>query len=221
MFSSRRSTIDRLRAVLSKNIIGDELEMGSDLYTIPNLLTTARIVLIVPFLITIVDGRFTAALFLFAIAGLTDVADGYIARKLGQQSAVGRVMDPIADKLLTTTGFVAMAFPHPGFASIPLWLAIGVVLRDLIILAGSAVIYLRRGFTEFKPLLVGKVNTLLEVALIVVFLATNRLGKLTELLPLLYVTVAVSIVVSGVGYLIRGIEIIRVAVEGPTKQSRR
>lgn len=198
-----------LRAGRSKNIIGGQHQMRSDLFTVPNLLTAARIVLIVPFVITILEGRLTTALFLFAIAGLTDVADGYVARRFKQQSAVGLVLDPIADKLLTTTGFVAMAFPHPGLASIPLWLVVGVVLRDLIILAGSAIIYLKFRFTQFQPMVVGKVNTLLEVALIVIFLATNTLSMLTSLLPALYVIVAISVLVSGTAYAVRGIGMVR------------
>lgn len=188
--------------------------MRSDFYTIPNLLTIIRIVLIVPFVVTIVEGSFTTALFLFAIAGVTDFADGYVARRFGQQSTVGLVLDPIADKLLTATAFVALALPHPGFPSIPVWLAIAVVARDLIILLGSAAIYMKVGFTRFHPLFVGKVNTALELALIVAFLATNILGVLTELLPLLYVIVAVSVAVSGIGYLLRGIRVLRAPRKG-------
>lgn len=183
--------------------------MRADLYTIPNLLSTVRILMIVPFVITIIEGRFTAALFIFGGAGLTDFADGYIARRFNQQSAFGLLIDPVADKLLTTAGFVAMALPHPGFPSVPLWLAAVVVLRDMIILLGSALVYLIRGFKQFRPSLVGKVNTLLEMALIVIFLATNTMGLLTEVLPSLYVIVAVSVVTSGAGYLFQGIAILR------------
>lgn len=181
---------------------------GSRWWTAANLLTAFRIVLTLPFLYLIKEGRFGLALLVFFVASVTDFADGYVARKFNQQSSLGRVLDPLADKLLTTSSFIVMALPHEGFPSIPVWVAVAVIARDAIILFGSLVVYLVTGFKEFKPTLLGKVNTFLELGLIVVFLAFYTSGQLIFLLPLCYAIVITSVVSSGVEYLKRGISIL-------------
>lgn len=181
---------------------------GSSMWTAANLLTVFRIALTVPFLYLIQEGRFGLALLVFFVASVTDFADGYVARKFSQQSSLGRVLDPLADKLLTTASFIVMALPHRGFDSVPVWLAVSVVARDLIIVLGSLVVYLLAGFKEFKPTLLGKVNTFLELGLIVVFLAFHLTEQLIFLLPLCYGIVITSVVLSGGEYLKQGINII-------------
>jgi cardiolipin synthase len=181
---------------------------GSGLWTAANLLTIFRIALTLPFLYLIKEGRFGLALLVFFIASVTDFADGYVARKFNQQSAVGRFLDPLADKLLLTASFIVMALPHKNFPSIPIWLAWAVVARDVIILLGSLVVYYLTGFKEFKPTLLGKVNTFLELGLIVVFLAFYTTGQLIFLLPLCYGIVISSVVLSGGEYVILGINIL-------------
>jgi cardiolipin synthase (CMP-forming) len=181
---------------------------GSRFWTAANLLTLIRIALTLPFLYLIKEGRFGYALLIFFIASVTDFADGYVARKFNQQSSLGRILDPLADKLLTTASFIVMALPHMGFPSIPVWLAVAVVARDLVILLGSVAVYLATGFKEFKPTLLGKVNTFLELGLIVVFLAFYTTGQLIFLLPLCYAIVITSVVLSGLEYVIQGIVIL-------------
>ena len=181
---------------------------GSRLWTAANLLTVFRIALTLPFLYLIREGRFGLALLVFFVASVTDFADGYVARKFNQQSALGRFLDPLADKLLTTASFVVMALPHEGFPSIPIWIAAAVVARDAIILLGSLVVYLLTRFKAFKPTLLGKVNTFLELGLIVVFLAFYTSGQLIFLLPLCYAIVISSVVLSGGEYVIQGVNIL-------------
>ena len=178
------------------------------MWTVANLLTLFRIALTLPFLYLIRGGHFGFALLVFFIASVTDFADGYVARKFNQQSSLGRILDPLADKLLTTASFIVMALPHEGFPSIPIWLAVSVVARDLIILLGSLAVYLVTRFKEFKPTILGKVNTFLELGLIVVFLAFHTTGQLIFLLPLCYAIVITSVVLSGIEYLIQGIAIL-------------
>ena len=191
---------------------GESLEppAGSiGVWTVPNILTVFRIVLTLPFLYLVNQGRFGYALLVFFAASVTDFIDGYIARKFKQQSKLGRFLDPLADKLLTTTGFVVMAIPHPGFPSIPVWLAVAVVARDLLILVGSLVVYLVTKFKDFKPTLLGKINTLVELGLIVWFLVFHTTGYLIFLLPSLYAIVIASLVLSGGEYVLEGIRILR------------
>lgn len=165
--------------------------------------------LIVPFLFFINAGFFGRALLVFFIASVTDFADGYIARKLKQQTRLGRVLDPIADKLLTTASFVVMALPHENFASIPLWLAVAVVGRDVLIVLGAFVVTRLTSFRDFKPTLLGKINTLVELGLIVWFLVFHTTGRLIFLLPFLYTIVIASVIASGAEYVGQGFGILR------------
>ena len=177
--------------------------------TIPNLLTLFRILLTLPFLYFVNEGRFGIALSVFFLASLTDFADGFLARRLKQQSNLGRFLDPLADKLLITAAFVVMAVPHAGFASIPVWLAIVVVGRDAVIVLGALIVYSITKFKVFTPTLLGKINTFIELGLIVWFLVFHSTGRLVFLLPFMYAIVAVSVALSGTEYLIRGANILR------------
>jgi cardiolipin synthase len=173
-----------------------------------NLLTIFRILLIAPFLYFINQGRFGTALLLFFIASLTDFFDGFVARKFNQQSKLGQMLDPLADKILTTASFIVMALPHPNFPSIPVWLAVAVIGRDAVILLGSWIVYAMTKFKEFKPTTSGKVNTFLELGLIVWFLWFNWMDRFTIILPLCYFIVLGSVLVSGASYLVQGVQII-------------
>lgn len=176
----------------------------SRIWTPANILTAFRIVLTLPFLYMVKQGRFGTALLVFFIASLTDFFDGFIARKFNQQSSLGRFLDPLADKLLTTATYIVMAIPHEGFPSIPVWLAIAVVGRDIVILIGSLLVYLITRFKGFKPTLLGKLNTFVELGLIVWFLVFNTTGEFTYLLAGMYAVVVVSILGSGLEYVIQG-----------------
>ncbi len=194
---------------------GQEQKTAAKVWTIANLLTFLRIALMIPFLYLIKEGGFGSALLVFFIASVTDFADGYVARRFNQQSALGRFLDPLADKLLTTASFIVMALPHEGFPSIPVWLAVAVIVRDVIILIGSLVVYLTTKFKDFKPTMFGKINTFLELGLIVVFLAFHYFEVLRFLLPLCYGIVITSVVVSGIEYIVQGIRILKSRREQP------
>ena len=180
----------------------------SRIWTPANILTIFRIVLTLPFLYLVKQGRFGTALLVFFIASLTDYFDGFVARRFNQQSPLGRFLDPLADKLLTTATYIVMAIPHDGFPSIPFWLAASVVGRDIVILFGSLLVYLITRYKGFKPTLLGKVNTFVELGLIVWFLVFNTTGEFTYLLPGMYAVVIVSILGSGLEYLIQGWRIV-------------
>ncbi|SRR6266404_2176807 len=202
MTSAKRSpTID------GSSASGDAEKIGW--WTVPNLLTLFRILLTLPFLYFVNEGRFGIALAVFFLASLTDFADGFLARRLKQQSSLGQFLDPLADKLLITAAFVVMAVPHAGFASIPVWLAIVVVGRDAVIVLGAVLVYSITKFSEFTPTLLGKINTFTELGLIVWFLVFHTTGRLIFLLPLMYAIVAASVALSGTEYLIRGANILR------------
>ena len=120
--------------------------------TIPNLLSILRMGLIPWFVISVLDGDATRALWIFAIAGVTDALDGFIARFWRQQSALGAYLDPLADKLLLVTAYVMLAIPNLriGFV-IPAWVTALVITRDVVIVVVALVLHLAVGISRFPP----------------------------------------------------------------------
>jgi cardiolipin synthase len=139
--------------------------------TAPNLLTLLRICL-APFLVAgILEGNYRLSLGLFLAAGLTDALDGALARMLEQRSRLGEYLDPVADKLLLSTLFLVLT--HRGL--IPATVTALVFGRDVGILAVAAILYAAVGRREFNPSILGKANTLVQVAAV----ATVLLHELT------------------------------------------
>ena len=100
---------------------------------LPNAISIMRIILILPILVLFVNNEFGWALVLFGIAGLSDGIDGWLAKTYGWQSRLGGFLDPAGDKLLVAWSFGTLAY----LGHIPVWLAVIVILRDVIIVAGS------------------------------------------------------------------------------------
>lgn len=103
---------------------------------------------------------------MFIIACATDALDGFVARKLGQRTDFGSYIDPIADKLLLMSGFLSLSFMSnlPEQMRIPAWVTITVISRDVVIVIGSTLIFLSKGALKAKPLLVGKITTVAQMA---------------------------------------------------------
>lgn len=174
--------------------------MTGRLLTIPNLLTLARGLASIPVFYAVSHARFGLALLIVFLAGLTDGVDGIVARRTGQTSDYGRLLDPIADKTLLVTTFVAITLPGNGFEPLPLWVTSLAILRDVGIVIAGAGIYFATGFSGFTPTFLGKLNTCFELGLVVLFLVT-RASNLPELLLTvgIYATAAL-IVASSVHY---------------------
>ena len=132
-----------------------------------NQLTLLRLVFIPFVVLSILYGRYETALVLVLIAGLTDGMDGLVARRLGQQTTLGKFLDPIADKLLLNSSFIALA----ATGELPLWLVILVFSRDMIIVTTSLVMLLATSHRPFAPSLYGKASTFAQVATILFALA--------------------------------------------------
>ena len=141
----------------------------SQLATIPNLLTIARL-LLAPFACrAILNGRHTAALVLFACAALTDGLDGMLARHYGQTTSAGALLDPIADKLLLSGVYVSLAIA----GSVPWWLVIVVLGRDVFLLASSGIVLLFTDLRRFQPSVWGKISTLVQIVCAVAWMLQN------------------------------------------------
>lgn len=134
--------------------------MLRQLRSFPNLLTLLRLSFI-PFVVSsILEGRYLIALILFVLAGISDALDGVLARSLGQRTKLGEYLDPIADKLLLSTLFLVLAVSH----AIPWRVTVIVFGRDIIILVVCTLVYATTPLRDFSPTLLGKANTVAQIA---------------------------------------------------------
>jgi cardiolipin synthase len=166
-----------------------------------NIITTLRLLLLPVFLTLLVYHRPGRALAVLVLAALSDALDGLVARWLDQKTAIGSFLDPLADKLLSISGFVALAFLGP----IPAWFVIVVISRDVIISLGSLVLYLHDGKLEIAPSLVGKTAMLLQFGTLVMTLVLQLTGGGRRFWSGLLVATATLTVASGIQYLWRGL----------------
>lgn len=182
--------------------------------TIPNLLTFLRIALIPVFAIMLVYHREGWALIVFTIAGISDGIDGFLARRFGQESELGTIIDPIADKLLMTTAFVMLTLPSvmgtPRHLPVPFWVTATVIGRDIAIVAIAGAINVMTGFRGFKPSWLGKASTFVQVVGVILILIAAVFPQLQGFyLPTVYTTVAALAVFSGFHYIFHVAKLMR------------
>lgn len=187
--------------------------------TIPNWITLFRILLIPVFVTsaiyygrslqagTPVEWQRWTAVAAFMVAALSDGVDGFIARRYNLGSALGRVLDPIADKGLMQAAILTLSFSDWHF-QLPIWFAVLVITRDVVILVGVAVLHHLMGRVEIRPSLIGKVCTFAQMFSICWILFLPR-----DLPAVLYMTpvwiTATLTVLSGVDYIFEGVRRVR------------
>jgi cardiolipin synthase len=148
--------------------------------------------------------RFTA-IAIFLLAAVSDGLDGYVARRYNQRSALGVILDPIADKGLLLAGIITLSISNwsddPDYGRFPAWFPVLVITRDVVILVGSAVLHLLNGKVQVKPSWTGKVATVLQMAAIAWVMLQIRI------LPLIYVVIAAGVftLISGIIYVMDGV----------------
>ncbi|MCW3473168.1 CDP-alcohol phosphatidyltransferase family protein [Limobrevibacterium gyesilva] len=163
---------------------------------LPNAITFARLCAVPVAVWLVLHQDFMAAFWLFIAAGASDAIDGWLARRRGP-SYVGALLDPVADKALLVTMYVALAVVHV----LPDWLAILVVFRDVVIVGGVLVLYLLGQPPVMRPLLISKVNTALQLFVVAVALLLAGLGQAApRVMTVLVWAVVVSTVASGAAY---------------------
>lgn len=129
-------------------------EIGSAVWTIPNILSMLRLALVPVFLVLIVRGEYIAALIVLIVASLTDLLDGYLARRLGQITRLGQLLDPAADRLYIFAALVGLAAQQ----LVPWWIVIVIVARDVFLLV-LGVVLANHGFGPLPVHQLGKVAT--------------------------------------------------------------
>ena len=147
------------------------------------------------------DNLFLAVLplVIFITAVMTDVADGFIARRYAQSTRVGAVLDPLADKFLLVVAFIALTFsgtilPH---LRIPAWVLIVVISRDIFILIGASLVYTLFEYIEFRPSALGKITTFLQMMTVISVLLRFEYSYV------IWSSAAIFTVLSGIDYLMR------------------
>lgn len=174
--------------------------LGKNYLNCPNLLTTGRILAAPVVICCLYKHHNVLAFWIFFIAGITDWLDGLSARYYQQESLFGQLFDPLADKVL----IVSVSWALSVFHRLPWWLSIPIVSRDILILIGSTIVWLKKLPLSLKPLLISKVNTCLQILLCFVILAhvyipSDSLGVKSFLNGLFYATLLTTIL-SGFAY---------------------
>ena len=184
-------------------------ERRREIWTLPNLLTLLRVLLIPVFLWLMILGQTRGAFAVFLLAGMTDFLDGMAARLWRQSSKIGLWLDPAADKLLLTAAYVILGMP--GIAQpnvIPFWVLFIVIGRDVLIVLSALVLIKWTGQREFYPTLIGKTTTVCQVLTVLAVLLFNAIPLKTEVLSWFYLLTSSATVLSGIDYAIKGCQMI-------------
>lgn len=173
------------------------LSLGVNPKHIPNIISVFRILLVIPVVYLLVNREYAGALVLFAVAGVSDGLDGFLAKHFGWQSRLGSILDPLADKLLLVWSFVALAW----IDLIPLWLVLAVFARDAVIIVGAMAFHVLFGEFEMAPTRVSKANTFFQIVFVlaVVFYHGEFLFTPWIIDSMQYVVLA-TVIISGLNY---------------------
>jgi cardiolipin synthase len=128
---------------------------------IPNFITLGRIMSVPVIFWLLLTGQNKIAFFVFVAAGISDAVDGFLAKRYKWSTELGSYLDPLADKLLIVSIFIALGVR----GELPLWLVIAVVSRDILIVAAVLLAWLLDQRVRIKPLAISKANTLAQIVL--------------------------------------------------------
>ncbi len=166
---------------------------------IPNALCVFRMLLVVPIAVLLARGEYWTTMWVFAVAAITDGLDGFLAKRFGWTSELGKILDPLADKLLLVSVFIALAV----VGLVPIWLAATAVARDLTITAGAIAYNSLYGYPNGRPTYVSKLNTLCQILYLLLVVGAAALSHTAEpIKTVLGALVFVTTVVSGLDYVI-------------------
>ena len=166
---------------------------------LPNLICLARIGLVWPIVLALRAGNFDAAMLLFTLAALSDGLDGYLAKRFNWTSRLGKILDPLADKVLLVAVFVTATW----LGLVPRWLTATAVARDVMICLGAIVYRLWFGPLQGRPTLISKVNTALQLGYLLAVMVSQAFGlPPPQLLAGLALLTLATTVVSGADYVL-------------------
>ena len=165
-----------------------------------NKITMARIISIPFFIAAVVYSKLNIALFIFILAIISDAADGFIARTLKQKTALGTMLDPVADKLLLLSAYICLSLAGsiPPDLKLPAYVPIIVISRDVIIVLGSVIVYVVTNNLRVAPSAIGKMTTFFQMVTIVSILIQFKYSFVVWNIAVLFT------IISGVDYVIKG-----------------
>ena len=162
-----------LAASESTFAIGNQATIGPTLYiNIPNFITLGRVMSVPVIFWLLLTGRTQLAFLIFVLAGISDAVDGYLAKRFDWRTELGAYLDPLADKLLIVSIYIALGVR----GELPLWLIIMVVSRDILIVVAVLLSWLMDQPVVIKPLAVSKANTVAQIVLAATVLADDGFG---------------------------------------------
>ena len=171
--------------------------------SIPNQLTFLRMFLVPLFVTALIYRKWKLSFAVFLVAAATDAMDGFLARKLNQKTSLGKVIDPLADKVMMVSAFIALS----ELGVMPAWLTVVVVSRDALLVGGVIILKLFSiDGVEIEPSKVGKATTFFQVLAVSVSILSKIFEKKMKvvLLPVYVLTFSFT-VLSGVQYFSRGL----------------
>lgn len=179
-------------------------------FTIPNFISVGRLGCIPFFVAAALTGHHTIAFTFFVTAGVSDIFDGWIARRFNQKSSIGAVLDPAADKIMMFSAYIIYTVDASIGHRLPGWLTITIFMRDLMITVFAYLLYTRIRVRRFPPSIAGKTSTVIQIITLSAVIAAN--GALAPiglpLVPLLIFLALAMTLISGLGYLRRAREIL-------------
>jgi cardiolipin synthase (CMP-forming) len=166
---------------------------------IPNALCVLRMLLVVPVMWLLQAQDFASTIWLFAFAAATDGLDGFLAKRCGWTSELGKILDPLADKILLVGTYITLAI----IGLVPVWLAVAVVGRDVVITVGAILYNWIYGYPNGRPTGISKLNTLCQIVFALLVVGSHAAGHVPErAFIILGALVFVTTVVSGIDYVI-------------------
>jgi len=163
--------------------------------TIPNILTSLRILLIPVFIVASLQRAFDIAFFVFIAAALTDALDGYIARRFDMRSRLGAILDPGADKTMLVSGYVVYTIAGVAPYGLPISLTLTVFMRDVAMVFVAYLLYTRIRIRRFPPTILGKLSTIFQAVALAVTMGSNMFLA-PVLLPLLFWAQAAALIMT-------------------------
>lgn len=167
---------------------------------LPNLISLARLLAVPVVIWLLLVDELEVAFWLFVSAGASDAVDGFIAKRFDMVTRLGRYLDPLADKALLVSTYIALG----RIGELPDWLVILVVSRDLLIVGGFMLGYTLSHRFSPQPATISKINTALQMVLAAVVLGEVALAMPLGVLPtVMIICVAATTVASGANYLVQ------------------
>ena len=162
---------------------------------LPNYISMFRVFLVIPIIYSLLVEFYSLALILFIIAGISDGLDGFLAKRFDWTSQLGTFLDPLADKILLTSCYICLSILN----LVPWWLTFVIVIRDFVLVAGSTYYYLLINPFKAKPSFISKVNTLLQILLVILIVFAEVLG-ITINFSWMFILVLITTLLSGFKY---------------------